>query len=750
MNLALLAVLLCAPAASDLPPNFVVILADDLGYGDLGCYGHPTTRTPNLDRMAAEGIRLTDFHSAMPVCTPTRTGLMTGCHPVRVGLGMSVLFPYSNTGLSPDEQTLPEILKPRGYASICIGKWHLGHLPRFLPTKQGFDSYFGIPFSNDMGNVSYRKQEFYSPPTPLMRNETVVEHDPDQRFLTGRYTNEAIQFIRQHKQQPFFLYLAHSMPHRPIHASSQFRGKSAAGLYGDVVEELDDSVGRVLATLRDEGLDQRTLVLFTSDNGGVTRFRGHELHPYSPASNGPLHGQKGETWEGGMRVPCIVRWPGRVPAGRAAGGLSSVLDLLPTFAKLAGAAQPEKRIDGRDISKLITEADVSPLAEATLPYYRNDALDAVRQGPWKLFVGDPDKGPAAQPRAQPMLFNLDDDLGESHDVAADHPQVVARLQKLAESYRAELGDARTKRTGAGVRPVGQSNEPNPSWLPEAIVKMKPGPHRQALESALKETPHLLNINRDVVYAKVADQPLTLDAYWPEGSGPWPMLVWIHGGGWSGGMKELGEATCRIVASRGFAVLSVNYRLAPQHPYPAGLNDCLGAVVWAKKNAARFDADPKRVAVAGESAGGNLAAMVAYAAGNQAFQPTGAQPGDPSANVQAAILVYGAFNLTKLFEANPNAKGHIALYATDEAARKAASPTSYVAAGSVPTLLLVGGKDRLLPESQALAEQLQKLGVRHELVVYPDVDHAFIVWDWQGESSRAAFKKMSDWLSELSY
>ncbi len=369
-----------ALAQTDRPPNFVIIFTDDQGYGDVGVYGATSFRTPNLDRMAAEGVRFTDFYVAAPVCTPSRAALLTGSHPVRVGLGHRVLFPYSDTGLHSDEITIAEILKERGYATGIIGKWHLGHHRKFLPTSQGFDHYFGIPYSNDMGNHNYRREKMISPPLPILRNEARVEQHPDQAQLTRRYTREAVRFIRDHKDEPFFLYLPHSMPHRPLAASARFQGRSALGLYGDVIEEIDWSVGEVLEALREAGIDEHTLVIFTTDNGAT--IQPWPRRGYRSGSNGPLRGGKNTTWEGGMRVPCIMRWPGKIPAGRVQTELATAMDFLPTAANLAGAAMPTDRVlDGKDIWPLMSMQAGAETPHEAFSFYRDERLQAVRSGP---------------------------------------------------------------------------------------------------------------------------------------------------------------------------------------------------------------------------------------------------------------------------------------------------------------------------------------------------------------------------------
>lgn len=412
------------PAQKGPPPSLIVILADDLGYGDLGSYGHPTIRTPALDRMAAEGTRFSDFYVAAPVCTPSRAALLTGRLPVRFGMygaKQRVLRENSKTGLPPSEITLAEALKDRGYATALVGKWHLGHLPEFHPMRHGFDEFFGLLFSNDM--------EAGKP--ALRRGEEILEAPADQATLTLRYTREAVAFIERNRKRPFFLFMSHNAPHTPLFASPRFAGKSLRGRYGDVVEELDAGAGAILQTLRRLRLARNTLVVFLSDNGPWLSQR------EDGGSAGLLRSGKGSTWEGGMRVPAIAWWPGRVPAGRVTSDVASALDIFPTFLALAGAALPTDRpIDGADLRPLLFGAAAPPPRQPMF-FYRDERLQGVRKGPWKMYVEtQAPYGAPPQAHAPPLLFNLAVDPSEQFDVAAAHPDVIEDLRAAMRSHQA--------------------------------------------------------------------------------------------------------------------------------------------------------------------------------------------------------------------------------------------------------------------------------------------------------------------------
>ena len=422
LTVLMLSSLVTTGCAAKRLPNFVVLFADDLGYGDLSCYGHPTLRTPALDRMAAEGMRFTQFYSAAPVCTPSRAALMTGRLPIRSGMcgDHRVLFPRSAGGIPDSEITVAEALKTKGYATACVGKWHLGHLPKYLPMGNGFDSYFGIPYSNDMK------------PTPLIRGEEVIEEPAVQETLTPRYTAEAVKFIKANRDKPFFLYLPYTFPHTPLHASKRFRDTSRRGLYGDVVEEIDWSVGEILGTLRALGLADDTLVFFTSDNGPWLIRNQHG------GSAGLLRGGKGSTWEGGIREPALAWWPGSIEPGRSEHALGSTMDIFTTCLKLAGVEVPTDRIiDGKDLGPILLGS--GPGNREVLFHYRETRLMAVRKGPWKAHLIT-QAGYREGPKVHdpPLLFHLEHDPSEKYDLAKKHPDVIADLLAEIDRHREKL------------------------------------------------------------------------------------------------------------------------------------------------------------------------------------------------------------------------------------------------------------------------------------------------------------------------
>ncbi len=443
------------------PPNVVLIFCDDMGYADVGCYGAKGYKTPHIDRLARDGVRFADFYVPQAVCSASRIALLTGCYPNRVGI-LGALGPGAKIGIHSNELTLAEMLKARGYPTAIYGKWHLGRPPQFLPLAHGFDEYFGLPYSNDMWPLHPRTPTNY-PPLPLLEGTNVVQLMPDQTRLTTWYTERAVRFIESNHHRPFFLYVPHNMPHVPLFVSDKFSGKSKRGLYGDVIAEIDWSVGQILAALKRHKLDENTLVLFTSDNGPWLEYGDHA------GSAGPLREGKATTWEGGVRVPFIARWPGRIPAGRICREPAMTIDLLPTIAKLAGGELPSHPIDGRDIWPLLAGERGAKSPHEAFWFYWGQELHAIRSGPWKLHFAHPyvkpvppgaagKPGVMTQPKIELSLFNLEKDVRESKNVAGQNPEVVTRLKALADKARAELGDSFTKQKGSGVREPGKVSE----------------------------------------------------------------------------------------------------------------------------------------------------------------------------------------------------------------------------------------------------------------------------------------------------
>lgn len=452
----------CGFAAARPKPNIIIFFTDNQGYGDLGCYGAEGFQTPNIDSLAIDGVRFTDFY-AMAACTPSRASLLTGCYPPRCGaahgFGPKERFLKRKRpirGLHPDEVTIAEVLKPLGYATTCVGKWHLGNHPDFLPTKQGFDSYFGIPYSPDM-----TKTHLGDPPLPLMRDEEIIEQPVNLDTVTLRYTEEAVKYIESNKDRPFFLYLPHTRPHPPLHVADRFRETTERGLYGDVIEEIDWSVGEILNKLEQLNLSDNTLVIYVSDNGPYLQW-GEQA-----GSQGPFRGGIGSTLEGGMRVPCVMRFPGLIRAASTCRSLATVMDLLPTIAGLAGTQPPQDRdIDGRNIIPLLKNP-ASPSPYEFFLYYYTSELQAVRSGYWKLHVPhkvrtvaetlpNPDGFNEAQYLPMELsLFDLRNDLKEEVNLVQYYPEVVQRLLRYIDWGRKNLGDSLTGSDGLRVRPHGE-------------------------------------------------------------------------------------------------------------------------------------------------------------------------------------------------------------------------------------------------------------------------------------------------------
>lgn len=473
----------CAAAASAAPPNVVLIFLDDMGYADIGPFGAEGYDTPHLDRMAREGRVFTDFYAATAVCSASRASLLTGCYNVRVSI-LGALAHQANHGIHEQEMTLAEVFKQQGYATACYGKWHLGHHPKFLPTNHGFDEYLGLPYSNDMWPFHPTAGKNF-PDLPLIENTRVIDANvtgEDQEQLTTRYTERAVQFIERNRERPFFVYLPHSMVHVPLYVSDKFRGKSERGLFGDVMMEIDWSVGQILDTLRNLELDRRTLVIFTSDNGPWLSYGDHA------GSADCLREGKGTMFDGGCREPTVTWWPGQIPAGTACREPAMTIDILPTLAHLIGASLPDHPIDGRNIWPLMAGEPNAKSPQQAYYFYWGHELQAVRMGRWKLhfphayrtLAGKPggtggQPAPYEQAHIELSLFDLEVDPGETANVAQEHPDIVAEIQALAEGMRADLGDSLTKRRGAGLRAAGQL-EPGDlrfHWVPGQPLDIEP-------------------------------------------------------------------------------------------------------------------------------------------------------------------------------------------------------------------------------------------------------------------------------------
>ena len=442
-------------------PNVIIIFADDLGYGDLGCYGSKINETPTLDKMADEGKKFSNFYVSSPVCSPSRASLMTGCYPQRISFGtfdgLRVLFPGQGIGLSNEEKTVAKTFKESGYSTKIIGKWHCGDQEEFLPTNHGFDSYFGIPYSNDMGrqvkikdyipndSSLHKITEWDRPPLPLVRDKEVIQEQPDQRSIAERYTEDAVKFMRENKETPFFLYLAHMQVHLPLYAAEKFVKESKNGDYGACVASIDWSTKVIFDELKELGIDENTIVIFTSDNGSRLQNQG--------GSNGDLRGGKGQTWDGGQRVPCIIRWPGKINEGQQTDALSTTMDFLPSITKLIGGNLPSKKIDGIEMTDLFFSNENSSKRDSFL-YYNEDELEAIRYKNWKLHFKKEDK-------LINELYDLDSDISEKVNLYSSHKEIVSKLSTLADEFRKSLGDKYLDIKGEEVRPANRVDNPKP-------------------------------------------------------------------------------------------------------------------------------------------------------------------------------------------------------------------------------------------------------------------------------------------------
>jgi arylsulfatase A-like enzyme/pimeloyl-ACP methyl ester carboxylesterase len=729
--LFLVAAVFAVPATER--PNIILIFVDDLGYSDIGCYGATDVKTPNLDQLAAEGTRFTSFYVAQSVCTASRAALMTGCYANRVSMS-GALNHTSTTGIHQSEVLLSDLFKKQGYATAMFGKWHLGNHPPFQPQKRGFDEWAGIPYSNDNGPLHPVAPNF--PSLPWYVNDAVTELDPDQSQFTKRITDLSLDFIKRNKDKPFFLYVPHIMPHVPIFASEKFKGTSKRGIYGDVIHELDWGVGEIMKAVKELGLDNNTLIMFSSDNGPFISYGEHA------GFAAPLREGKLTTFEGGIRVPGIARWPKKVPAGRVSDELFTTLDLYATFARLIGVEVPTvpgggKR-DSLDLSPhLLGQADAK--GRDIFWYYAGKELQAVRKGAWKLHVphkyltvaAEPGKGgkPSNWGKGNPKsieesgiygiasrhgyrveeiglaLYNLSRDPGETSNVAEKNPDIVAELQQIVAQARADLGDELTKSVGAHVRPAGDVRPP----LPPGVKVVT---------------------NQTFVVHKTG--AVLLDLYLPseKPATPLPVVMWIHGGGWKSGAKE--PCPWVYLAADGYAVASINYRLIHEAQWPAQIDDCRAALGWLRENAEKYTLDPRRIAVGGSSAGGHLAALLGTTHG-----PSHVSGGEQQARVRAVIDLFGATDLLTIPANVPSPDKTDADLAKSNAARllggiirdipdkaQLASALHQVSSDDAPFLIIHGSNDTQVPldQSQRLHEALQKAGVSSTFHIVDGAGH----------------------------
>ena len=709
-----------AESATATRPNVVVIFVDDQGYYDLGCYGATEVRTPRIDALAAEGIRFTDYYAAAPICSPSRAGLLTGCYPRRVGNHVWVHRADSTSGIHPDELTIAELFRQNGYATACIGKWHLGFQEPFLPHNQGFDHYFGLLHNLDPVEVVY----FGDQGVPLMRNKSIVKQPVDPAELTRRYTDEAITFIEKHAERPFFLYLPHTMLHNPLGVSEEFQGTSQWGLYGDAIQELDHHVGRLMDTLKRWNLDERTIVVYASDNG-----RGPGRTPQQK-----IRGRKLSTYEGGIRVPAIAWGPGSgLQSGVQSAALVRAMDWYPTLATLAGIRIPDGPvIDGRDLSPLLTgESNVVPAPglkkslNADVPLRRrwdppgewapvikrweyNDAffyhgsqgsLAAVRWKNWKLYLN-----PSLE------LYDLANDPGETA-VVRDR-DVVRKLRGMAVMFQDEMRQ--------DARPAGQMTPRRADGKTEI-----PPERLDQLDSRL-----------GITFARYGDRTLKMDVYRPRGN--WqtlPAIVCIHGGGWRSGSRIHFRNAAQALAARGFVTATIDYRLSEEATFPAHIHDCKAAVRFLRANAREYGIDPDHIGAIGHSAGGHLAALLATSAGVPELEGDGGHPQVSSA-IQAAVPMGGQTDFLSARNRRISAEKDIWQQFLGGSAQqqpetyRLASPLVHVDRTDPPCWMITGEHDDPSTHAQAFRARLEELGVAAKLTVIDEAPHAFLnrqVW-----------------------
>ncbi|MBD3676325.1 MAG: alpha/beta fold hydrolase [Planctomycetaceae bacterium] len=701
------------------PPNVVFIFVDDQGYYDLGCYGATEVNTPHIDAMAQQGTRFTDYYAAAPICSPSRAGLLTGCYPRRVGNHIWVHRADSPTGLHPDELTLGELFQQNGYATACIGKWHLGFHEPFLPKNQGFDHYFGLLHNLDPVEVVYFEDQGG---VPLMRNDNVVKRPADPAELTRLYTDEAIQFIEQHREQPFFVYLPHTMLHNPLGVSEPFRGSSNWGEYGDAIQELDHHVGRLFDKLKELKLDNNTIVIYASDNG-----RGPGRTPEQK-----IQGRKLSTYEGGIRVPAIAWGPGLgLQSGAESSAVVRAMDWYPTLATFAGIeVPPELVIDGRDISPLLTgETESVPppgkkmSLNAAVPLRRrweppgewaplinrheyNDAffyhgsqgaLAAVRWKNWKLYLN-----PSLE------LYDLENDPGETELVR--NRDILRKLRGMAILFQEEMQlDARPPGIVSTPRPDGRTEIP-------------------------RETLDQLHQKLDVTYARYGDRTLEMDLYRPQGNwGALPAVVCIHGGGWANGNRTSHGKIAQALAARGYVAATISYRLSGEAPFPAAIEDCKAAVRFLRAHADEYGIDTDRIGAIGLSAGGHLTALLATSSGVKELEGAGGNA-DFSSAIQAAVPMGAQTDFlsdrTRRISAAED-RGTIWRQflggSLDEKPEtfQLASPLYHLDKSDPPCWFITGENDDPSTHADLFRQQMQNLTIPTGLTVIDDAPHPFL-------------------------
>ena len=699
-------------------PNIIFIFVDDQGYYDLGCYGASEVKTPRIDAMAKAGTRFTDYYAAAPICSPSRAGLLTGCYPRRVGNHIWVHRADSRTGIHPDELTIAELLKDNGYATACIGKWHLGFQEPLLPRNQGFDHYFGLLHNLDPVEVVYFEDKGG---VPLMRNEEVVKRPADPAELTRLYTDETIQFIEKNKDRPFFVYLPHTMLHNPLGVGDEFKGTSKWGEYGDAIQEMDHHVGRIFDSIKKLGIDDNTVVIYASDNG-----RGPGRTP-----DQKIQGRKLSTYEGGIRVPAIAWGPGLgLQTGAESAAVVRAMDWYPTLATLAGIKVPEGRvIDGRDISPLLKgetqfvphpgmkkslNADVpmrrrwSPDGEWAPLIHRNEyndaffyhgsqgALAAVRWQNWKLYLN-----PSLQ------LFDLANDPGESK--LARNGEMLRKLRGMAILFQEEMRQ--------DARPAGE---------------VPPAPRVDGKTVIPQTTLDRLDAKLNVTYARYGDRTLEMDVYRPKGEwGQLPALVCVHGGGWAKGSRINHAKVAQALADRGYVTATISYRLSGETPFPAQIQDCKAAVRFLRANAKRYGVDPDKIGAIGHSAGGHLVALLATSGEVQELEGEGGNA-DFSSTIQAAVPMGAQTHLMSERNREKSKEAEIwqkFLSGSQEQqpqTYRLASPLTHLDKTDPPCWFITGEKDDPSTHADTFRKRMAELGISSGLTVIQGAPHPFTV------------------------